>query len=469
LDFSGLKVLVIEDDTTLRKRIAARLEALGAEVWKADALTPARAALAERAFDFVFLDVNLPDGTGTSLLEEKVFPSVTAVIVITAHGGIEGAVAAMRLGAVDYLAKPFDVSELGLAAERAQAARRAVRLGEHRREESEADGPFFGASLAGLESHLQKILEADRRMESGLPPVLIEGETGTGKTTFARWLHHHGPRADRPLVEVNCSALPEALAESELFGHERGAFTDAKSTRLGLFEAASGGTLFLDELPSLSLSLQAKVLTAIEDRTVRRVGATMALAVDVRIVAASNLSLKELVTQGRFREDLMHRLDLYRLRLIPLREREEDLLQLAERMVERTCLRHRLPRRSITPVGRRRLLAYHWPGNVRELAHEVERAIVFEDGAELSFPQLGPGSEEAAPAVAPPADWLNPQFDFQGFTLEAAIDRFIQVALQRTQGNVSAAGRLLGVPRDYIRYRLHGPRQGKDDIPGTGQ
>jgi len=308
---------------------------------------------------------------------------------------------------------------------------------------------------------LQKILEADQRMETELPPVLIEGETGTGKTTFARWLHQHGPRANRPLVEVNCSALPESLAESELFGHERGAFTDARTTRLGLFEASSGGTLLLDELPSLALGLQAKVLKAIEDRSIRRVGGTKSLAVDVRIVAATNRKLKELVAQGQFREHLYHRLDLYRLHVPPLRERAEDILKLAESLVERLCRRHRLAPKTITLVGRRRLLDYHWPGNVRELAHELERAIVFEEGTELSFPQLGPGSDPPLAETPPKSDWFNLEYDFTGFSLEAAIDRFLQVALQRAGGNVSAAARLLGVPRDYVRYRLYGPRNKK--------
>jgi DNA-binding NtrC family response regulator len=331
-------------------------------------------------------------------------------------------------------------------------------LGEHRREEVESEGLFFGTSLAGLQAQLQKILEADRRMATELPPVLIEGETGTGKTTFARWLHEHGPRAERPLVEVNCSALPESLAESELFGHERGAFTDAKATRLGLFEAAGGGTLLLDEVPSLSLGLQAKVLKAIEDRTIRRIGSTKTIAVDVRIVAASNRNLKEAVAQGQFREDLYHRLDLYRLSVPPLRERGEDISKLAELMVERLCERQRLPVKTISPIGRRRLLSYHWPGNVRELAHELERAIVFEDGTALNFPQLGPGADEAAPEPLSKQDWFNSDYDFAGFSLEVAIDRFIQVAMQRADGNVSGAARLLNVPRDYVRYRLYGPR-----------
>lgn len=458
LNFAGIRILVVEDDSTLRKRIVARMEALGAVCTGAETLAEVRTLLEDRQFDFAFLDMNLPDGSGSSLLVEKVFPSSTGIIVITAQGAVAGAVDAMRHGAVDYLVKPFDVSELSLALDRAQTARQSARLGEHRREAANDEAFHFGTALAGLETQLVKIIETDRRVETALSPVLIEGETGTGKTSIARWLHEHGPRAGQPLVEVNCSALPETLAESELFGHERGAFTDAKTARLGLFEAASGGTLFLDELPSLSPALQSKVLSAIEDRRIRRIGSSQPINIDVRIIAATNRNLRELVSQGAFREDLLHRLDLFRLRLTPLRERGDDILTLAVRLIERTCERHRLPLRTISPAGRSRLLGYHWPGNVRELAHEIERAVVFEDGPELGFPQLGPGIDSPASATPPMLDWFNPDYDFNGFTLDGAIDRFIQLALQRTGGNVSAAGRLLSVPRDFIRYRLYGPR-----------
>jgi len=291
-------------------------------------------------------------------------------------------------------------------------------------------------------------------MQEQLPPVLIEGETGTGKTTIARWLHQRGPRNNRPLVEVNCPALPETLAESELFGHERGAFTDARTARMGLFEAADGGTLFLDELPSLSPALQAKVLKAIDDRRIRRLGATRELSVDARVIAATNCDLKQLVSEGRFREDLFHRLDLYRIQIPPLRERGEDILQLAELLMQRLCQKHRLPRKAFSAAGRRRLGAHSWPGNVRELAHELERAIVFEDSTELTFPQLGsPGHAESPDGAEA---WFNPNFRFPeaGFDLENAIRHLINHALNQTDNNVSAAARLLGVTRDYLRYRL---------------
>jgi DNA-binding NtrC family response regulator len=242
--------------------------------------------------------------------------------------------------------------------------------------------------LAALEKQAAKILAADERMQTHLPPVLILGETGTGKTTIARWIHQQGPRAGEPLVEVNCSALPETLAESELFGHERGAFTDARTTRLGLFEAAGGGTLFLDELPSLAPALQAKVLTAIEDHRIRRVGGNKPIAVDVRLIAAASRDLKELVAAGQFREDLYHRLDLFRLQLPALRERGADIVPLAEALLQRLCRRHRLAAREFSENGRKRLLAYPWPGNVRELQSCVEKVVVFSQGEEFSSDAL---------------------------------------------------------------------------------
>jgi len=456
---AGLGILIVEDEPLLRKQIAAHLEKLGADVTAAATLQAAKTLIAQLGFDFALLDVNLPDGLGTELLQKKCFSANTGVVVMTANGGVAGAVEAMRLGALDYLVKPFEPAELSLVIARARRTQQSARLDEHRREVA-GQALFFGAALAALEAQLQKILVADRRMEGHLPPVVVQGETGTGKTTIARWLHQQGPRAAQPLVEVNCSALPETLAESELFGHERGAFTDARTARMGLFEAAQGGTLFLDELPSLSPLLQAKVLTAIEDHAIRRVGGNKPIPVDVRIVAATNRDLKELVAQGRFREDLYHRLDLYRVVIPPLRERGEDILELADTLMRRLCQRHRLPLKRINAAAKQKLLAYRWPGNVRELAHELERAIVFEETDELNFEHLSAGPEAGSAASSGKPDWLNERFIFppEGFLLEGAINRLIQLAMKQTGNNVSAAARLLGVSRDYIRYRLDGQK-----------
>jgi len=281
---------------------------------------------------------------------------------------------------------------------------------------------------------------------------LIHGETGTGKTSIARWLHHNGPRRDSQLVEVNCPALPENLAESELFGHERGAFTDAKSARMGLFEAANGGTLFLDELPSLSLGIQAKILKTIEDRSIRRLGGNREIEVDVRIIAASNQDLGQAVKKGKFRDDLHHRLSLFLLTIPPLRDRGGDILKLAKHLLENLCKRHQVKTKPISTKGQARLLTHPWRGNVRELNHELERTIVFEEGDEWEFSSL-PASNENNNGNN--NELINEKFNFpkEGFSLEETIGRIIQHAITQSGGNVSAAARLLDVPRDYIRYR----------------
>ena len=264
---------------------------------------------------------------------------------------------------------------------------------------------------------------------------------------------------------MNCSALPEALAESELFGHERGAFTDAHATRIGLFEASQGGTLFLDELPSLSMALQAKLLKAIEDQRIRRVGGRKEIPVDVRIIAATSVALAERVAAGQFREDLLHRLDLFRVVMPPLRDRGDDLMRLAERLLARLAERHRLPGKRLSMLGQQRIRSHHWPGNVRELTNELERALVFEEGDLLDLGQLQLKGEAAE--VGDTTDWLKEGFDFpeQGFVLEAAIGRLIRRALKQAGGNVSGAARLLGVTRDYLRYRL--AEQRGDDAGGA--
>jgi len=459
---AGLSLLIVEDEPLLRKQLTAHLEKLGADVTGADTIQAAKRFLADLDFDFVLLDVNLPDGRGTDLLKEKSFRANTGIIVMTAEGAIGGAVEALRLGALDYLVKPFDPAELPLVVGRAQRSKRSARLEEHRRRNTAEREFFFGESLADLEGQLQKIIAADNRMQERLSPVLIEGETGTGKTTIARWVHRQGPRASQALVEVNCSALPETLAESELFGNERGAFTDARAARMGLFEAANGGTLFLDELPSLSPAMQAKVLTAIEDGRIRRLGGTREMPADVRIIAATNRDLKQIVAEGRFREDLFHRLDLFRLHLPPLRERGGDILKLAETLLTRLQQSHRVPHKTISESGRKHLLAYRWPGNVRELAHEIERAIVFSDADTLDFKHLEPSASTHAAPPARAEDWFNPDFTFpgEGFLLDEAINRLIHHALKQTDQNVSAAARLLGVSRDYVRYRLSAKQAG---------
>ncbi len=291
----GLSVLVVDDEALLRRRLAAHLEALGADVTSVETLAAARNQIVALEFDFVLLDIHLPDGLGLDLLRAGIIPPSTGVVVMTAQGGVEGAVEAMRFGALDYLVKPFDPALLPLVMRRARQARQSSRAAEHVQESAGELRFFFGDSLAQLREQLDKIIAADRRLQTRLSPVLVIGETGTGKSSLARWLHRNGPRAAQPLIEVNCSAMPDTLAESELFGHERGAFTDARTARQGLFEAAHGGTLFLDELPSHSSAAQAKVLTAIEDRRIRRLGGNRQIEVDVRIIAATSRDLRAAV------------------------------------------------------------------------------------------------------------------------------------------------------------------------------
>jgi two-component system, NtrC family, response regulator AtoC len=469
MTFSGASLLLLEDEALLRKRLASQLGKLGLDVTAVVSVAEARRSLRDLSFDFALFDINLPDGRSLDLLAEKAVPANTVVLLMTAEGGVAGAVEAMRLGAADYLVKPFELDDLTHRLARARRERQAARGDQFRRAREAAGGDrfFFGEALAPVRAMLDKILAADQRLASTgavPPPVLIEGETGTGKTTLARWLHERGPRSAGPFIDVNCSALPDSLAESELFGHERGAFTDAKEARLGLIEAAEGGTLFLDELPSLSPAIQAKMLKVIEDRAVRRVGGNRTVTVDVRLIAASNTDLRALVAAGRFREDLLHRLDLFRLRIPPLRERGGDIVALAQVLAEEVARRYGLPPPTLPSAARERLLRHRWPGNVRELAHEIERSLVFDDDR-LAFSSLArpAGSADAA------HPWLNPDYRFEegSFSLEAAIDALVQRALAQSDGNVSAAARLLGVPRDTVRYRLRTTARAEDDPRST--
>ncbi len=449
---AGCEVLLLEDDSALRRRLAAHLRALGAQPTEATNLAEARRLAGALRFDFALVDLHLPDGEALELLREGVFSENTGVVVMTAFGGVKEAVEAMRLGAGDYLTKPFEPDQLAVAFLRCRAQHTAARREEHRAPQSPTEPEFFfGRALAPLRAQLEQILTAERRIVHHPPPVLIEGETGTGKSLLARWLHRAGPRSARPFVTINCAALPENLAESELFGHERGAFTDAKQARIGLFEAADGGTLFLDEIGTLSASTQAKVLTAVEEGVVRRLGGTKELRIDVRLIAATNRPLADLVAAGTFREDLFHRLPLLHLALPPLRERGDDLLELAEHLLGRIARRHRLKELAITPEGAARLRAQPWRGNARELAHELERAVIFGAGPQLDFAHLA-----APPAGAAPG-WRNPSWQLpeEGFSIDSVVADLIAQALRETNNNVTAAARRLGVTREFLRYRLN--------------
>ena len=458
--FHDKEVLLLEDETLLAKRITAVLENMGAEVTHTVSMEEARKALKELSFDCALFDLNLPDGESLDLLKEHAVPENTLVVLMTGEGGVRSAVEALRLGASDYLSKPFDLEELPLVFSHADAHRRKRRIREHDRTEAKRKSEellFDGAFSQDLVM-LEKILDADNRLASNLPPILIEGPTGSGKSTYARWIHENGPRSDGPWVEVNCSAIPDNLAESELFGHEKGAFTDAKGARIGLFEAADHGTLFLDEIASLSTAAQAKVLVAIENGKIRRLGGNKEIQVDVRVITAANQDLREMIKGGGFREDLYHRLDLLRMKIPPLAQREEGILLLARHFLSSLSNKYNLPMPEFSDNGEKQLLRHSWPGNARELAHELERSLVMHDtGKELTFNLLP--TDESGASDAPKTDsndWLNTAFCFpsEGFDLENAILRLIEMGIDQSSGNVSEAARLLGVPRDYLRYRL---------------
>jgi two-component system response regulator AtoC len=456
--FLNKEILIVEDEPLFAKRVSAYLRGQKASVTLSDSLEDAKEKIRKKDFDYALVDILLPDGKGLELLRENCFSPETGVVIMTADSDIQTAIDAMRLGAGDYLSKPFEFDALIIAFERCDVARQRSRAVEytHSRESSEESGFYFGQSLTGLKENLHKILDTDRRLVTQLPPVLIEGETGTGKSTMARWLHYNGPRASQPLIEINCSALPDTIAESELFGHERGAFTDAKESRMGLFEAAHKGTLFLDEVASLSPAIQAKVLTAIEDRRVRRMGSNKTIYVDTRLIAASLQDLKQLTEKGQFRPDLYHRLNLLHLQIPPLRSRGEDIVQLAHLILKRLKKSYRIENISISSTGENNLKAYSWPGNVRELAHELERTLILGPEKQIDFEKLSSGSQGQETSSESASDWLNTNWDFpeEGISLEETIQRFIALALRKTGNNLSAAARLLNVKRDYLRYRL---------------
>ena len=456
--FKDKEILLLEDDLLLGKRISAFLEKSGAEITYCQSLEETRRVLDELSFDAALLDLNLPDGDSLELLREGIVPQNTSTVLMTGEGGIRSAVEAIHLGASDYLSKPFDLDELAYIFARADNRRKNVRLNQHNREKEKkkTDDLFFKGAFAQDLEKLKKILDADRRLDANLPPLLIDGPTGSGKSTYARWIHGHGPRSENSFVEVNCSAIPENLIESELFGHERGAFTDAKNARIGLFEAADQGTLFLDEIASLSLAAQAKVLLAIENGVIRRVGGTKEIKVNIRIIAAANQDLRQMIQSREFREDLFHRLDLLRIKIPPLNSRGKDILPLARHFLNTLCKKYKLPVPLMSKTSEDLLLAHTWNGNTRELIHELERTLVMsKKGKSLEILSSRVSSVENQSGLNH-EDWLNPFFSFpnNGFDLEKEVLRLIKLGIQQSNGNISEAARLLGVPRDYIRYRL---------------
>ncbi|HUR93099.1 MAG TPA: sigma-54 dependent transcriptional regulator [Gemmatimonadales bacterium] len=476
---SGSTVLIVDDERTLARAIKAFLTEAGYEAEVAGDAEQALRLLETMRPDVVFSDVRLPGMNGIELLRRiRDFDAAIPVIIMTAHGTIEGAVEAVKLGAFDYLKKPVDLEELRLLADRAREnSQLKQELSYYRRRDAARETPLAG--VVGDSPALRAVLDQARQIAAldETPPVLITGETGTGKGLVARTIHGASPRADKPFIEVNCTALPATLMEAELFGHERGAFTDAKESRMGLFEAAEGGFLFLDEVGDVELSLQGKLLKAVEERTVRRVGGIRDRRIDVRILAATNRDLERDAQRDQFRRDLYFRLAVIILRLPPLRERGGDILRLAQHYLTRFNAKYGKQVRQIEPGARDLLLAYPWPGNVRELSHVIERAVLWSRGSTLDaehlslmtpladqggaeVPSPGPaamaGSSApmtSAPAGAPPSGEF-PASAPSGLDLERWERAMIEQALRECDGNQTRAAQRLGITRDTLRYRL---------------
>jgi len=451
-------VLIVDDERTLARSIRTFLSESGYDAEVAGDGEKALELLESLRPDVVFADVRLPGMGGIELLQRiREFDATIPVVIMTAYGSIEGAVEAVKLGAFDYLKKPVDLEELKLLADRARETSLLKQELSYYRGREARKLPFAG--VIGESPALLAVMEQARQVAAldDTPPVLITGETGTGKGLIAHTIHASGPRASKPFIEVNCTALPASLMEAELFGHERGAFTDAKQSRIGLFEAAEHGFIFLDEIGDTELPLQGKLLRAIEERMVRRVGGIRDRKIDVRILAATNRDLEREAQRGTFRRDLYFRLAVILLRLPPLRERGDDVLLLADDFVRRFGAKYGKDVKRMSPGARDALSAYSWPGNVRELSHVIERAVLWSQGpvleeAQLSLtPQEEPETravEAESPLAIPGA--LPPNGTDLGHWEKAMIER----AMRESGGNQTQAAQRLGVSRDTLRYRL---------------
>ena len=440
------RLLLVEDENLLRWALRTRLMRAGHTVDEAPTLAVAEELLRRSRPEVVLLDVNLPDGNGLDFLasqREKLAESI--VLVFTADGRVEDAVRAMKLGALDFLSKPVDQEELIRVVGQATALHRD-RLeaeGSRRAREKQTSLRVIAESPA-MESALSLALTV---AASSSTTVLVQGETGVGKEVVARYIHANSPRVAGPLQALNCAALPENLVESELFGYEKGAFTDAKTARKGLFELADSGTVVLDEIGELPPLLQAKLLRFLEERAFRRIGGVREIAVDVRILALTNRSLEQQVVEGRFREDLFFRLNVFPITVPPLRERREDILPLALSFVRQFGAASGKRFTDIAPELKQRLLAHPWTGNVRELRNLMERAAIMETGEILTGESLQLSiARPAATPVSPLGDAIIP-LDEVEFTM-------VERAFRASKGNQSQAARLLKVSRDQLRYRV---------------
>ena len=444
-------ILVVDDEHLIRWSVEQVLRRDGYGVVQAGTGADALRLAQAESPDLVLLDLQLPDADGLEILERlRAGDPDLPVIMITAHAGVESAVRAMKLGAHDYVIKPVNFEELTLtirkALENRSLRREVARFQAEQRE---------GARLADLVGESRAIRDLagliGRIAQSDATTVLLEGESGTGKDLVARIIHFESARARAPFLALNCVALPEHLLESELFGHEKGAFTDAKGLKKGLFEQSDGGTVYLDEIGDMKPDLQAKLLRLIEEKSFRRVGGLRDFRVDVRIIAATNRDLVRALEAGEFRKDLYYRLKVFPLRLPPLRDRREDILPLAYHFITRFNAEMGREVREIHPEAQTCLTEYAWPGNVRELRNVLERALILASGPMLHVEHLP--SEVGAP-VPPPEKAAPMALPVEGVRLEEVERDLVRQALEATGGNQVRAARLLGISRDALRTRM---------------
>jgi len=447
-----MNILVVDDEKLIRWSLKERMTREGHFVREAEDGKSAAAALDAELPDLVLLDMKLPDTDGLTILKSVLdrAPQLP-VIIITAYSTVDTAVEAMRVGAYDYISKPFDMDELTMTVKRALEASTLRREVTERVREEKAR---FGIhNFVGKSRPMQEIASLVRKVsQSQASTVLIRGESGTGKDVIARAIHFESARADKPFMNITCTALQETLLESELFGHEKGSFTDAKSQKKGLFELANNGTVFLDEIGDMSPALQSKLLRALEDRTFRRVGGSQDIKVDVRIIAATNRPLEKLIEEKKFREDLYYRLNIITIDILPLRERREDITLLVDHFLKKFATEFRKPIGDISSEALRKLETYEWPGNVRELKNAIERAVLLGSGPVISAEDLTLG--RGAAASAPDKDKKLFSLPAKGVKFDELEKDIVLQALERTNGNQTKAGELLGMTRDQIHYRM---------------